>query len=169
MATHLRRVRGISLTPQKVAYLRQRVTVYKDSRHQILTYLQQQQVTGANMTYARNLRYRIKRNLPLSGRVVEEQAAADEKDVDPMFNEEFAEEVQAGGIESVRKLMMLHRELKGRHLGYQYHVSADDQKRFNGTCWQTGRMRARAKGADLLFLDSSRSGIVSVRIPGVGS
>ena len=77
-----------------------------------------------------------------------------------MHNEDLAKEIVAGGQDSIINLRTTHEGLKRQERGYDYRMTADDQNRFSGTAWQTGRMRARIRhSGKLAFLDDSRSGI----------
>ena len=79
---------------------------------------------------------------------------------DYLHNTDLANEVTAGGIESLNNLRTVHEGLTQQIEGYDYRLTTDSEHRFSGTSWQTGRMRARliAKGI-VIFADDSRSGI----------
>lgn len=114
---------------------------------------------------ARNIRYRVLKGLPFGSKDAnppDDPVEAD-KQLDELFNDELAREVQAGGRESVDALVNLHVALQKSRPGYVYDVSSDDLGRFDATCWMTARQRVRAaRDGVLLFLDSSRSGISTV-------
>ena len=54
----------------------------------------------------------------------------------------------------------MHKGMMKQELGYDYTITADDQKRFTGTAWQSGHMRGRAKqDAIMIVVDDIRTGI----------
>lgn len=115
---------------------------------------------------ARNIRYRLIKGLPVGQKdITAKTTESPDADVelDALFNDELAQEIEVGGAASVQNLIHLHLALKRTRPGYIYDVSKDDVGRFTATAWMTGRQRVRAaRDGILLFLDSSRSGINSV-------
>ena len=114
---------------------------------------------------ARNIRYRLVKGLPVGPKdaLATPDSMESDLELDALFNDELARELEAGGRESVESLLRLHKELEKTRAGYKFDVSQDDLGRFTATCWMTGRQRVRAaRDGILLFLDSSRSGINTV-------
>ena len=116
----------------------------------------------ATLNEATNLRYRLLKKLPIKGW---DKAAMDDKRMigemrDYLFCTDLAQEVTAGGQESITNLRILHDGLSKQIDGYDFRMSTDSENRFAGTAWQTGRMRARLRiHGVLIFIDDSRSGI----------
>ena len=105
-----------------------------------------------SLAEATNLRYRLKRGLPIKGwdpkndspNYVSDEEAAEMRTMENyLFNDDLAQELKAGGRDSVRKLDILHKGLKSTDEGYDYKMISNDEGRFTGTAWMTGRMRAR--------------------------
>ena len=81
---------------------------------------------------------------------------------DYLFNEDLANEIKAGDLESVKNLQMLHSGLRCQVKGYDSRITTDSENRFSGTACQTGRMRSRLRRhGRFIFVDDSRSGISS--------
>ena len=111
------------------------------------------------MPEARNIHYRLLKNLPVKGWDAPERL--DEDLIEDFLNcQDLANEFIAGDQESVDNLTLALHGLKLQQHGFDFRLSTDSEGHFSAVSWQTGRMRARARmHGFVLFIDVSKSGI----------
>lgn len=150
--------------------LRREVKSGRYSTYDVRSRLVEAGYKNASLEEATNLRYKILTDKPIKDWVPpppdesrdDEDVAAMKTMEDYLFNEDLANEIRVGGRESIEKMRLLHEGLKSTSPGYDYRIAKDNEGRFTGTAWQTGRMRGRlAKHGDVLWIDDTRSGVNS--------
>ena len=154
---------GRNYSDVALTHLRKEVKAGRYTTHDVKSWLIEQGMKDATLKEATNLRYRLLKDMPVKGCTFDEEDSAELGVMeDYLFNEDFAREIKAGGKDSVDNLCIVHKGLKQQVKGYDFRITTDSEKRFTGTAWQTGRMRARLRRyGTIIFLDDSRSGINS--------
>ena len=154
---------GRNYSDVALTHLRKEVKAGRYTTHDVKSWLIEQGMTDATLKEATNLRYRLLKDMPVKGCSFDEEDSAElGVMVDYLFNEDLAREITAGGKDSEDNLCIVHKGLKQQVKGYDFRITTDSEKRFTGTAWQTGRMRARLRRyGTIIFLDDSRSGINS--------
>ena len=140
-------------------HLRGEVKSGRYSTYDVVDCLNGKGLKDVTQLEARNLRFRLLKDIPIKGcRVPTPEESGNI--VDFLHNTYIAEEFVAGDKKIVISLRTMHKGLAKQERGYDYTITADDQKRFAGTAWQSGRMRGRARqDAIMIVVGDSRTGI----------
>ena len=154
--------RGGRKYPQfALEHLRKEVLANRYGTHEVKSWLIDAGFSDATLEEATNLRYRLRRDLPIKdwkpNECSDETMGAMQ---DYLFNDDLAKEVVAGSKQSIDNLQIVHNGLREHIDGYDFRMATDTENRFSATAWQTGRMRARLeKHGVMIFLDDTRSGV----------
>lgn len=156
--------RGRKYSATALEYLKKEVLSGRYNTSDVKSWLVDQGFHDATLSEATNLRYRLMKGLAIRGWDYTKLSKKDLNELgsmeDYLYNEDLAKEISAGGQESVDALELVHSGLKEHSKGYDYRTTTDDQGRFSGTAWQSGRMRSRVRRhGRLIFIDDSRSNI----------
>jgi len=154
--------RGGRKYPQfALEHLRKEVLANRYGTHEVKSWLIDAGFSDATLEEATNLRYRLRRDLPIKDWKPNECSDEEMGEMqDFLFNDDLAKEVVAGSKESIDNLQLVHNGLREHIDGYDFQMATDSENRFSGTAWQTGRMRARLeKHGVMIFLDDTRSGV----------
>ena len=161
MNESIKKRRGRKYNKISLDHLKIEVDADRYDTHDVKGWLIERGFTDATLEEATNLRYRLLKNLPMKD--WKESAMSPEEMgnmQDYLFNKDLAKEIIAGDLDSVRKLQLVFRGLRGQEFGFDSRITTDSEKRYSGSAWQTGRMRSRLRRhGTLLFVDDSRSGI----------
>lgn len=152
--------RGKTYSNIHLEHLQKEVTKGRYNTRDCQNWLIEQGYTDTTLKEATNIRYRLIKGLPIKGYDPPPSDETYGQILDYLYATDLAAEVTAGGQQSVDNLRLVHNGLKSQIPGYSYRITTDDQRRFSGTVWQTGRMRSRLiRHGKLIFVDDSRSGI----------